>query len=55
MYTAKNVFQIKKSQQDAKLDRDFQNTAKNEMMEVEIFDIDDSSTDDIEEDIKENV
>ena len=37
MYIAKNIFQIKKNQLDAKLDRDLQNTAKNHSTKTDLI------------------
>ncbi len=53
LYAAKNILQIRKSQLDAKLDRDLRNAAKNHAMETEMFDGEDTNADDKEEDIEE--
>lgn len=52
LYTTKDIFQIKKSQQDTKLDRDLQNAAKNYIIKAEIFDTDNNSADGIEKDVE---
>lgn len=42
---AKNILQIKKSQLDAKLDKDLQNATKNYVIETKIFNGDDTNFD----------
>ncbi len=49
-YTAKNIFQIWKSQLDAKLDRDLRNAVRNyQAADAEMFDGEDNNDDDREE------
>lgn len=52
LYTAKNIFQIRKNQLDAKLDRDLQNATKNYIMETKMFDGKDINFDNGKKDIK---
>lgn len=51
-YIAKNLFQIRKSQQDGKLDRDLRNVVKKHLIKIEIFDDDKSQAGNIKEDDK---
>ena len=53
LYAAKNILSIRKSQQDAKLDRDLQNATKNKTIEPDVFNGNDSNDDNIEEDLEE--
>lgn len=53
MYATKNILQIRKSQQDARLDRDLRNTAKNPIIETDIINSNDSNANEIEEDLEE--
>ena len=53
LYVINNILQIRKSQQDAKLDKDLWNVVKNHSMEIEILNGDKSQTGDIGEDDKE--
>lgn len=50
LYAAKNILQIKKSQQNTKLDRDVQNAIKNHIIEIEIFDSNNTNANNLEED-----
>lgn len=52
LYTAKNVLQIRKSLLDAKLDRDLRNAAKNHAMETEMFDGENTNSDNRKKDIE---
>lgn len=52
LYATKNILQIRKSQQDTKLDRDLQNVAKNYIIEINIFIDDENNTNDIKENIE---
>lgn len=45
LYIAKNIFQIKKNQLDAKPEKDLQNAAKNYVMETKMFDDKDTNFD----------
>ena len=45
----KNIFQIRKSQQDAKLNKNLRNAAKNHLTEMEMLDADKSQVGDIRE------
>lgn len=53
LYATKNIFQIKKIQQDAKLNRDLRNAAKNLIIEPDIFDSNDSNDYNVKEDLEE--
>lgn len=52
LYVAKNIFQIRKSQLNAKLDKDLQNTAKNHTIKTKIFDDKNTNLNNWEEDIE---
>lgn len=59
LYTTKNIFQIRKNQLDAKLDRDLQNIAKNYFIEIKIFNSKETNPNNrkknIEEEDKKNI
>ena len=52
LYAVKSIFQIRKSQQNIKLDRDLWSTAKNYSMDIEIFDSDENQVNYINENRK---
>lgn len=52
LYAAKNIFQIRKSQENAKLDRDLQNAIKNFIIKPERFDVNNGNTNGIKKDIE---
>lgn len=53
LYATKNIFQIRESQLDAKLDKDLQNFTKNHVIEMEILDNENTDADDRKANIKE--
>lgn len=53
LYAAKNIFQIKKSQLEAKLDKNLQNAAKNYAMKTKMIDSEDINPNNREKDIEE--
>lgn len=50
IYTAKNILQIRKCQEDVNLDKNLQNAAKNRLMNMKIYDNDKSQVGNIKED-----
>lgn len=50
LYTARNIFQIRKSHEDAKLNRDLRNVAKIYLKNIKIFDNDESQIGNIKKD-----
>lgn len=53
LYATKNIFQIRKSQEDIKIDIDLQDIIKNATIETNIFMDNNSNTNIIKEDIEE--
>lgn len=53
LYAIKNIIQIRKSQQDAKLDWDLENIVKNSIIETDIFVDGENNAYDMEKDIEE--
>lgn len=47
LYVIKNILQIRKSQQDIKVDRNLRNTTKNHLIKMKIFDNNKSQASDI--------
>lgn len=50
LYITKNILQIRNSQEDAKLCRDLRNAARNHLIDIEIYDGNESQVDNIKED-----